>query len=686
MKKRRNFNIIVLILSLLFTLVPLPAYAQAEDVARDDVIGTELELPAVENGVITLEADKTYGAYYTKASNMNAARIIIDQGVTIEGNGAAIFSNIVIATDEPVTIRNVKIQPNKISDTGTYSRKTGISPRGEITYTHVDGKEIPLNYKYDLTIENCTFGNSEDNIPAYRSIYMPEPVKDVSGKSYAPKHKGSSLKVSACTFYHAMYNINLLEADSFTFTDNTFNNNGRTAIQYTITPENKDQIMISGNTFNGSSYALNVTIGGDSNIGAVGNIGKIQNNIFNTDTAINMAVHDLSVEMLTLDYNPGLLLNRISFSRYSANPNFKPEITGPISEELRGNLSYKYPFFFNSNGGSEVAEQAVEADTLAQEPVDPSRATYSFEGWYKDEKLETAWDFTQDPVTDSTTLYAKWSKNTYTVTFLDYDDSILKEEIVEESQGATAPEAPTREGYEFCGWSLSFADVREDTVVKANYKRLPLIVPPTIEADEVLQELKVDGLDKIEELGIFTEEELAQTPSVSLDISVLSEEKLPAEDRQALADYISEDSTESKLKMLLMDISLFKLVGSQDPAQVGELNTEITISFVLPEEFRGIDFDIVRVHAGEVTLLGYDYDEETGVVSFTSDKFSTFALVESLSTSEPPVDAEEPDETKVPVEKLPKTGSYYNYFPALCLVFSGAALILMSSLKKRKLN
>ena len=57
--------------------------------------------------------------------------------------------------------------------------------------------------------------------------------------------------------------------------------------------------------------------------------------------------------------------------------------------------------------------------------------------------------------------------------------------------------------------------------------------------------------------------------------------------------------------MLLMDISLFKLVGSQDPAQVGELNTEITISFVKTEEVTGNVNEFVRDNAGEDHQIGY---------------------------------------------------------------------------------
>ncbi|MGG7212652.1 S8 family serine peptidase [Clostridium nigeriense] len=65
----------------------------------------------------------------------------------------------------------------------------------------------------------------------------------------------------------------------------------------------------------------------------------------------------------------------------------------------------------------------------------------------------------------------KVSKDTekYTVTFKDYDGSILKEEIVQKGNSAIAPSDPQREGYSFTGWDNSFENVTEDMTVTAQY-------------------------------------------------------------------------------------------------------------------------------------------------------------------------------------------------------------------------
>ena len=46
-------------------------------------------------------------------------------------------------------------------------------------------------------------------------------------------------------------------------------------------------------------------------------------------------------------------------------------------------------------------------------------------------------------------------------------DDNLKTEIVAHGKGATAPDAPAHDGYEFIGWDREFDNVTEDITVKA---------------------------------------------------------------------------------------------------------------------------------------------------------------------------------------------------------------------------
>ena len=60
----------------------------------------------------------------------------------------------------------------------------------------------------------------------------------------------------------------------------------------------------------------------------------------------------------------------------------------------------------------------------------------------------------------------------HTVTFLDWDGTVLSEQTVEYGQAAVAPDDPTREGYTFVGWDRDFNNVTEDISVCAMYSAL----------------------------------------------------------------------------------------------------------------------------------------------------------------------------------------------------------------------
>ena len=75
-----------------------------------------------------------------------------------------------------------------------------------------------------------------------------------------------------------------------------------------------------------------------------------------------------------------------------------------------GETGESFTVTFDSQGGSNVASQTVKRGEKVEQPSDPTRSGYSFQGWYEEAECKNAWNFSTDTVTRNTTLYADWSK------------------------------------------------------------------------------------------------------------------------------------------------------------------------------------------------------------------------------------------------------------------------------------
>jgi len=114
-----------------------------------------------------------------------------------------------------------------------------------------------------------------------------------------------------------------------------------------------------------------------------------------------------------------------------------------------------YTVSFSSDGGTAVSSTTgVRYGATISAPVAPTKTGYTFAGWYKESGLTNVWTFASDTVTTATTLYAKWTANTYTVTFNAQTGSAAspasKSVTYASTYGTLA--TTTRTGYTFSGW------------------------------------------------------------------------------------------------------------------------------------------------------------------------------------------------------------------------------------------
>ncbi|PTN31440.1 hypothetical protein C6366_18115, partial [Desulfonatronum sp. SC1] len=88
---------------------------------------------------------------------------------------------------------------------------------------------------------------------------------------------------------------------------------------------------------------------------------------------------------------------------------------------------------------------------------------------------------TRDGVTVSTLRRPAYIQalNQHTVIFKDYNDTVLKTEVVTHGSDATPPANPSREGYTFTGWDVDFSNITSDLTVTAQYQINTYTVTPT---------------------------------------------------------------------------------------------------------------------------------------------------------------------------------------------------------------
>jgi uncharacterized repeat protein (TIGR02543 family) len=83
----------------------------------------------------------------------------------------------------------------------------------------------------------------------------------------------------------------------------------------------------------------------------------------------------------------------------------------------------------------------------------PTKAGYSFAGWYLDQSLLTPYQ--NEAITQSQKIYAKFTANQYTITFNSNGGSSVTAITQDYNTEVYAPSNPTREGYTFNGWFTS---------------------------------------------------------------------------------------------------------------------------------------------------------------------------------------------------------------------------------------
>ena len=129
-----------------------------------------------------------------------------------------------------------------------------------------------------------------------------------------------------------------------------------------------------------------------------------------------------------------------------------------VTEIDLSDSQYKFAVTFVNMDGEVLSTQNIAYGDAAVAPEAPAMEGYIFIGWDKEFGC----------ITDAMTVTARYAI-ARTVTFVDWDGTVLSTQVVADGNSATAPEAPEREGYTFTGWDVEFTSVTENITVTAQY-------------------------------------------------------------------------------------------------------------------------------------------------------------------------------------------------------------------------
>ena len=194
---------------------------------------------------------------------------------------------------------------------------------------------------------------------------------------------------------------------------------------------------------------------------------------------------------------------------------------------------------FDCMGGVAIPSIEVPTDSLATPPTTPIKAGHTFVRWYKETNCIYAWNFSTDRITQDTTLYAKWEKNTYLVTFESNGGSNIT--AIQASYGTSfyEPKPPTKANYIFVGWykeiscstawDFSTDVITQDTTLYAKWAPTVSIAETqtstiNIYPNPAQNTLYIQSSETIEQVSVYdiSGRMLLQTNSQSIDISHLA--------------------------------------------------------------------------------------------------------------------------------------------------------------------
>ena len=324
-------------------------------------------------------------------------------------------------------------------------------------------------------------------------------------------------------------------------------------------------------------------------------------------------------------------------------------------------VAKKYTVTYNTNGGSEVSSATVSEGNKLTAPEAPTKAGYTFHGWYKDAAFTNSWNFGADTVTGNMTLYAKWTEatNIYGISGKVYasDGATASDVSVKLMKGDTQVASTTSIADGIYGFTGIAPGVYNIVAEKGDVMQTTLVIITnqsetgkniTLPNGTVNSKLTVNGADTPDVVvgGLddeaSTKAETGKSVTVTMTVKKQEEQQLPdtaSPAEQQTQKAIAEIKAKAPGKTLeYLDIKVTKTVDGTDSPITTTANM---MEIIIPYDMTGkSNITVYRNHNGSAaafkrlsTLPGsgaadgtYYLDTANHLIYVYTKNFSTYAI------------------------------------------------------------
>lgn len=341
----------------------------------------------------------------------------------------------------------------------------------------------------------------------------------------------------------------------------------------------------------------------------------------------------------------------------NSTDNWKFPVDLTVGENTDTATKAKYPYAlchtrvdFEMNGHGTAIASAEPENNAVTKPQDPTESGWTFGGWYADAALTTPFDF--DNVTDICTAYAKWTEyglEEITVSTLPQKTEYTAGEKFDPTGLVITAAYDNGETKNIAYNSANASEFKfspdgilsaSDTAVTVTYGGRSADVAVTVSGGEVNIDPSKGNVSgtidmSLDKLGssVFDDDdrklmEQGIDISVYLSLSLVDIKNISEADRAAI-DKVLGDFTLG----CYFDAELFRKYSNGAPdRQITDTSSPIVISFDIPQFI--IDnypddeylYELFCSHNGTGYNVMSTYDAVNDRISFSSDKFSVYAL------------------------------------------------------------